>query len=510
MGRHAKVLEKDNIDRRELGYYYTPNFISKYISSRLLMLNPNGIKVLDPCVGQEELLEEFFIQGKIVDGIDVFLYKDEYKCNFRQKDFIEFYREIKSNGNETQITFEDLVDSKANEVTTELDYDYYIANPPYNCHEVDYIKDNKKELQKLFADVGVHNMYSMFISAIIDLAKEGALIGLITYDSFFTSKAHTDLRNKILTECAIHEVTMCSNDVFHDQAADVRTSILILQKGKKYQNGVFVSNRPLSKEAFQIQLEEQLEDFRTGINKDYNLSEIILSNPKDNNELIIECPDDIKMLFSKERLGEKFKCVTGISTGKDQLYLSKVKEDPFTIPFYKNPGKNRFFTENNLFLHKDFLKFDSEIKNFMVRNKQLLYKSGITCSSMGVEFTACILPENSTYGVNANIICDDSDAWWLLAYLNSELVTFLVRGILIRSNMITSGYVSRIPLITLNEDEKIILGKLGYKAYVEAKGDNSYQEILNEINNVVNKNAGISDNTIKIIRSFNLDLIKNT
>ena len=42
---------------------------------------------------------------------------------------------------------------------------------------------------------------------------------------------------------------------------------------------------------------------------------------------------------------------------------------------------------------------------------------------------------NSTYGVNANIITGDRDTWWLLAYLNSHLVTFMVRGILNRSTV---------------------------------------------------------------------------
>jgi len=474
------------------------------------MLNPNGGKVLDPCVGEEELLDEFFNSNKIVDGIDVFKYKDNYRCNFIQKNFIDIYRETNTKGSIKQISFEDIDNIGNYDGKSELDYDFFIANPPYNCHEVNYIKDNKKELLKLFADVGVHNMYSMFISAIIDIAKEGALIGLITHDSFLTSKAHTKLRMKILNECAIHEITMCSNDLFHDQDADVRTSIIILQKGKKYQDRVFVSNRPLSKEEFEVQLEEQLEDFQSGNIKTYKLTDIILQGSKDNNEFIIECPDDIKVLFSNDRLGEKFKCITDISTGKYELYLSKEKKDPFTISFYKNPGTNRFYTENNLFLHKDFLKFDAEIKNFMVRNKSFLFKPGITCSSMGVEFTASRLPANSTYGVNANIICEDFDAWWLLAYLNSELVTYLVRGVLIRSNMITSGYVSRIPLINLEETQKKILGNLGYKAYEKAKNEDSYKEILNEINRIIYSLSNISDETIKIIKNFNLDLIKNT
>ncbi len=510
MGRHQKVVEVDNIDKRALGYYSTPRFVAKYISKRLLMINPNGRKVLDPCCGKEELLDEFFSRNMEVDGVDIEQYKQTYRCNFQKKDFISFYNEILLKNEKTQLTFDDIINEESFEENKKLDYDYIIANPPYNCHEVDYIKNNKEKLKKLFADVGVHNMYSMFISAIIDIAKEGTLIGLITSDSFLTAKAHTNLREKILRECAVHEITMCPIDLFHDQHADVRTSIIILQKGKHYQGTVLVNNRPLSTEIFKTQLEEQLENYKNKNVKGYELSDIILNNPKDNFEFIIECPDDIKRLFSGKRLGEVFKCVTGISTGKDELYLSPVKKDPFIIPFYKNPGKNRFYADNNLYLHKDFLKFDAEIKNFMVRNKDLLYKPGITCSSMGVEFTAARLPANSTFGVNANIICEDKDAWWLLAYLNSELVTYLVRGVLIRSNMITSGYVSRIPLIDIKENDKKLLGDLAKEAYERAKCGKSYNDVLSRINNLVNKIANISEESINLIKNFNLNLIKNT
>lgn len=511
MARQTKVLQKDNIDRRELGYYYTPPFVADYISKRLLTLNPNGKKVLDPSVGQEELLDNFFDADKEVDGIDVYQHKDNYQSNFRQQDFIEYYSTIKQKNNNEQISlFEDSSEDNGITFRNGLPYDYYIANPPYNCHEVNYIRDNKASLKALFGNVGVHNMYSMFISSIIDVAKNGAYIGLITHDSFLTAKHHTKLREQLLNECTIHEITLCPNDLFHEQDADVRTSILILQKGTEYQGNVFVSNRPSSTQAFKQQLAQQLTNFATSNYKAYQLNDITLTSSRDNSELIIECPDDVKVLFANERLGEAYRCVTGISTGNDKLYLSEKKEEPFTVPFYKNPGKNRFFTDNYIYLHKDFLTFDAEIKNFMVRNKSLLFQPGITCSSMGVQFTACRLPEEATYGVNANIICDDEDAWWLLAYLNSELVTYLVRGILIRTNMITSGYVSRIPLLNLTEKNKTTLSDLAKSAYQKVKDDHSYEHIQQEINQIVNELAEISEPTIAMIHHFNLDLIKNT
>ncbi|MBS5940060.1 N-6 DNA methylase [Clostridium sp.] len=509
MARKEKMLEEisctyneEDIDRREVGYYATPEFISNYISLRMLQINNNGTRVLDPCCGKEELLSFFFDKGLSIDGIDIIRYKDKYKCNFENIDFINYYCN-KKDSSISGLTHDNIDDYEM----LELDYDYYIANPPYNCHEVDFIKNNKGRLKKYFSDVGVHNMYSMFISAIIDLAKQDAVIGLITHDSFLTSKYHEGLRKKILNECTVHEITMCSTDLFLSQGADVRTSIVILQKGKKHQGEVIVNNRSLNTQKLKEVLDKNI---KREYSKKYSLNDIILNNEKDNTEFIIECPDDIKSLFYKKRLGQILKCVTGISTGNDKLYLSEKMEEPFTIPFYKNPGKDRFYTNKYIYLHEDFLKFDKEIKNFMVRNKPLLFKSGITCSSMGVEFTASKLPSNSTFGVNANIICDEYDSWWLLAYLNSTLVTYLVRGLLIRSNMITSGYVSRIPIINLTKEEKDRLICLSKEAYELAANKKSISYVMLQIDNIVNMAAKISKETIISINNFKDNLVKNT
>lgn len=86
------------------------------------MIQPNGRTVLDPCVGKEELITHFLADGYIVDGIDIFRHEETYSCTFTQMNFIDVYREQ----------------------LEPLHYDYYIANPPYNCHEVDYIQKNKK------------------------------------------------------------------------------------------------------------------------------------------------------------------------------------------------------------------------------------------------------------------------------------------------------------------------------------------------------------------------------
>lgn len=492
MGRKDKVIKEEIskgklIDKRELGYYSTPDYICNYIAERLFSINNKGKSVFDPCCGREEMLRPFINKNIKCYGIDIYRYKDIYECSFENRDFLDFYF--------SNIDFGRTINT--------LEYDYYVLNPPYNCHEVKYIKENKDKLKSKFKDVGIQNMYLMFISAVIDLAKEGALIGIITNDSFFTAKIYKNFRRKILEKCSIHEITMCPTDLFISQGADVRTSIIILQKGTKYQGKIILNNRTNNKRNFEAKIKKgELE------NNKYFIEDIVLDKDRDNLEFLIECPKEIKLLFNNKRIGDVYKCITGISTGNDKLYLSKECKSQYTVPFYKNPGKDKFYTEKILYIDKDFIEIAKKVSNFIVRNKEDLFNEGVICSSMGVEFSACKLPKGSVFGVNCCILCDEEESFFLLSYLNSNLVSYLVRGLLNRSNMITSGYIARIPLINFTKKEKEKLILLGRLAYNNSKNREDIQEILREINNEINKACRLSAKTIYYIEEFIEDLVR--
>lgn len=496
MGRHLKTVNSEcGRERREIGYYSTPSFVAQFLVQKLIEISPHGKYVIDPCVGKGELVKDFKPLGKEITGIDIIDFESQYNHLFLKEDFIKLYK----NSQEQNLFEKNILDFSI--------FDYWIANPPYNCHEVNYIQKNKQELKRIFNDIGVHNMYSMFISAIIDLASKDSVIGLITLDSFLTSKVHYNLRKKILEETQIHYLLLCPTDLFHEQKADVRTCILILQKGKNKGQRVHVCNRPKSTVEFQKILAQEKFTLE-------NEEDIFLFNPtRDNLEFILEVPEDIKMIFNNfPRLSDSFTCITGISTGNDSKYLSTNKKTGFSIPFYKNPGTRKFFTEPDCYLCDDFLNISKQVKNFIVRNSHLLYQGGITCSSMGVEFSACYLPPNSTYGVNANIICNDDDLWWLLAYLNSKLVSYLVRGVLIRTNMITSGYVARIPIPSFNEVTKLELSRISKNVYQNIKQNKNYslEKDIDLITYICFKYLEISPSTRDLIYEFNSDLVRST
>ena len=486
MGRFEKVvLDKKGIDKRSSGYYSTPKFISDYISNQLLELNPFGRKVLDPAVGEEELLHNFHEAQKEIDSFDIIRHKEYTYSNFTQRDFIEYFIELKEKNH---------LDNEIN-----LDYDYYIANPPYNCHELDFIRNNKTVLKKTYESVGVNNMYSMFLSSMISLAKEGALIGVIISDSFLTAKMHAGLRQQIIESCSIHQLLLCPSDLFWKQKADVRTCIIILQKGKDYQKNISILNRPDNTD--QLKMFLSTKDF---ISVQFN--QILLSSKKSSNQFIIDVDSKILKLFENKRIGQVYKCITGISTGNDKKYLSKVPKDGYSIPFYKNPGSRKFTTQPDAYLIDDFLAESKKVKDFMVRNKTFVFKEGITCSSMGLPFSACYLPENSTYGVNPNIFTPKEDLYWMISYLNSHLITYLVRGVLIRSNMVTSGYISQLPIITFSDSEKHKLSLISKQVLNNTlKAD----EAVHEVNSIVYQNLGLNEGLILEISNFANNLSKN-
>jgi hypothetical protein len=489
MGRHHKtVITSDGIDRREEGYYSTPEYVADFISKKCLELSPGAKAVLDPCAGKEELLHFFHKQGLDTDTFDLLDYGVHNSTTFEQADFLRYYAS-------TCTDLPLLAGPKWSH------HDIIIANPPYNCHEVDYIRKNKFWLGSAFSEIGCHNMYSMFMYALIQIAKPGCVIGLIVSDSFLSHTSHMPLREHIVRSCSVELVALCPTDLFKAQKADVRTCIIILRK-ECTQGRVEVLNRAKTEAEFRNALADSSFERLP-------LSDILLNSSYDGNEFIIGCPSEIRDIFSCKRIGSEFKCVTGISTGNDKKFLSKTATSEHSVPFYKNPAGRRFFCQPDAYLPNNFLEIDKQEKTFMVRNKSLLMRAGVTCSSMGVAFGACRLPENATYGVNANIICDDADAWWILGYLNSYLVSYLVRGVMLRTNMITSGYVSRIPLVKLSVCAKERIGHISKRAY-STKNSYGHEEAIEEINSIVYDEANISLDIQLMLEVFAREMLKRT
>lgn len=482
MGRHAKtVLTADGLDRRATGYYATPTFVAAFLAARMLALKPGGRRVLDPCVGREELSLPFAEAGKRVDGYDVLDLDRPGRARFERRDFIEAFLAWRAGARRRP-----------------WPYDYYVANPPYNCHEADYIRRNKARLQAAFGDVGADNMYALFVAAMLEVAKPGALVGVLTLDSFLTARVHAPLRARIATE-GVRLLALCPTDLFRDQGADVRTCLLILEKGAR-PGRVAVLNRPPDRPAFEAALARR---WPTVPAARLRLGEA------DHGAFVVGCPPAVRALFSLPRLGERVACLTGVSTGDDRRYLRPAPARGHGVPFYKNPGSRRFVTQPDAYLPDDYLAVAVRTPTFIARNRAYLGRAGIACSSMGVPFTACRLPAGGAFGVNANLFPDRDDADWLLAYLNSRLVTYFVRGVLLRTNMVTSGYVARIPLVPFTAGQRRTLAALARAAVATGRGD-GHAATLDAIDAVVFKAAKLPAAAAREVTAFAADLVRRT
>ena len=489
MGRHRKsILTSTGIDRRDTGYYSTPEPVAAFFKRKLLSLNPDPSLIFDPCVGNGELLAPFRHTNARLCGYDIIDICPDKFFDFEQRDFL--------------LSAVDMLDGSSTPGGI-ADADMIVANPPYNCHEHEYLRKHKHRLALCFGRNAALNLYSLFVYAIIRVAKPGSLIGLITLDSFLTARGHESLRRFIRTECRIHSLLLCPADLFRNQGADVRTTILILQKGPQGTNRIEVAGRPETSTRFERILSANA--FRT-----YAPEEVFLSSPKDRGEFVVEVPQTLRSLFNAPRLGELFPCKTGISTGNDKAYLSPTQRKGFTVPFYKNPGNRRFFACPDAYLRDDYRDVARNRQNFIIRNKPYIGLPGITCSSMGVAFGAAILPGNSAFGVNANIFPTEEDRWWLLAFLNSSLCNYLVRGVLLRSNMITAGYVARIPAPAIPAGVRNALSQLAREAYEARPDPHAAQVFIQGIDKLVFDLCRIPDADRIGIREFCANIIERT
>ena len=76
--------------------------------------------------------------------------------------------------------------------------------------------------------------------------------------------------------------------------------------------------------------------------------------------------------------------------------------------------------------------------NYLIRNEKYFFREGITCSSVGVRFTAAYMPEGGLFGVNANFFFDEEETmYYTLAFLNSRLAWYFCRNVVIRTNNIS-------------------------------------------------------------------------
>ena len=101
--------------------------------------------------------------------------------------------------------------------------------------------------------------------------------------------------------------------------------------------------------------------------------------------------------------------------GLEELYLKKTKEikknKSSWVPYFKNAARSKYFYEPVFSIEKNYKKYHKKIPNYLIRNEKFFFKEGISCSSVGIRFSAAYMPEGCLFGVNANFFFKNDLIW---------------------------------------------------------------------------------------------------
>jgi len=451
--------------QRTMGSYYTAQLTVNYIFEKTIPYLKNESRVLDPAAGDGSFIKKFKDYGIKADQL--FAYDIDPSACTKLK-------EITPN-----------VFQKDSLQELEGEFDIIVGNPPYSSNECDYIKQFREILRKKFYPIPPSNLYSLFGLQSLRHLKEGGVMSIIILDSFISNIYYKPFREILLRDSKIKEIVLAPRRLFHNKDADVRTAILTVEKcsglnkiDERNNNIVRLVDRVETEEEYwnprAVQEVKQIEFFKM---PDYTF--------------FVNIPKNVLKLIKKPQqiLDDVLSGGTGISTGNDKVFLrpaNEVKNNSKWVGYYKNGIRGPYYYEPTRYIEKDYQKHADRVSNFMLRNEQYFFKEGITCSSVGVNFSASYMPAGNLFGVNANFFTDDKEElYYALGLLNSTIAKYMLKAFFNRTNNVSSKYIKSMPYITPDKRTKSNIANIVKNIVKELKKNLNYdsskeQEYLDE------------------------------
>ncbi|MDH5402256.1 MAG: N-6 DNA methylase [Candidatus Heimdallarchaeota archaeon] len=485
---------------RQNGVYYTPELTAKYMVEKSLtylsildqnnMVDTKVLRILDPCYGDGIFILELLKQAKIskfklaITGIDI------------------------QENTQPQGICSDIILIKTDflEYESKKKFNLIICNPPYKSkRQSKYIKEKRKYIEKNYGKIAVLNLYVAFTIKATRLLDENGILCFILQDNFLTKRRYLEFRKFLLQHFIFKDVILPPQNLFHGTNADVKTVILILQKRNKNANMDQTHHNFNSVDRLQHQ-----EDYWQYGSRRFKINQSLFNNTPDLKFFIghpIFAIEFIIDLYNNNiKIGDIYGGGTGISTGNDKYFLKKMTNSPGNgwIRFYRNPGGKQYYYLPKEWIESDVDKSHSQSRNYIIRNREFFYKEGITCSSMGVEFSACYMESNSLFGINPTLFHENHDMLlYLLGFLNTKLATYILRGFINRSNMVTASYIKGLPFI-MNNNKFIEVVSLVTRIIKGLQSDlnYNYNELSDNLDKIFYEIYGVTDEIKNEIEYF--------
>lgn len=446
-------------------YYTKSGPIVHYMIEKLSV--GSGMKVFEPCAGDGVFIDA--LNSKIPDlSIDIYELNSEAVPILREKYGIN--DNIRIVQGDTLTSEELTLLSNAGGI-----YDRIIANPPYGGWQ-EY--ERRKYLKKIYPQFYVRETYTLFLFRCVQLLRDGGILVFIIPDTFLNLHLHKNLREFLLTNTKIKEISLFPSRFFPGgRFGYAHLSIITLQKctnrseclknvfkvitGFKSPNELgSIENHP----AFTLSQKEVYENISHAL--------FISENPKITHLIN----------FCERRIGDIASCVTGLYSGNDKKYLhpispevknakgyevvdtSLISEDYVSrenilegikkpkcfIPIMKGGGI-KYFKPDNWYIDwsAEAVKHYKTDKRARFQNSRYYFGCGIGIPMVSSSQTTAALIENklfdqSTVGIFPK---DRRLTYYLLALLNSPTCNKLIRTINPSANN-SANYIKKIPFIT--------------------------------------------------------------
>ena len=191
------IMNAKKLSREELGSYYTNPIISNYVAKKIWShrgLNSDTVRILDPALGNGNLLEPFFeiIPTKIMSSIEMFGYDlDSQAIDSANRRFSDFNVKKSFKSKDSLLLINDRDINK---------YDLIISNPPWGAK----LFYSRQQLQSLGYETAVNQFdsYDLFIELSLKLLKRSGVAAFIIPDSIFQDQ-HEPIRRKLIDNTTI-------------------------------------------------------------------------------------------------------------------------------------------------------------------------------------------------------------------------------------------------------------------------------------------------------------------
>lgn len=215
---------------KENGAIYTPIAMAKYVAEEMIRFKPKNsgkgvVRILDPAVGKGELLVAIInaIKASSSTQIEVVGYEtDADICEDTQNELLRLFPDIV-----LTIKNEDFL--KAVEKSTTGKFDYVIANPPYIRTQI-LGSNRSQEISHKLKLPGRIDIYYAFLLYANSVLKADGIAGYITSNKFLTIKSGSAIRDYILDNYKIYQITDLGDTKLF--SASVLPCIMIFSKGR--------------------------------------------------------------------------------------------------------------------------------------------------------------------------------------------------------------------------------------------------------------------------------------